>query len=365
MAARMAKGTAGLNPSTRVDFTEIRGSPMQVQPSVSAILLCYNCDQFVAKALRSVVEQECNEPMEIIISDDASTDDTVGVVERELACYDGPHRIRFARRTTNSGSKSAHLNDIFPNAPGDILISFDADDISERHRVRTIVERFRSDSNVQAVYSSYSLIDRLGRPCGSGMVPYPPSASHAGAWFARVDAYAAGATLAVRRAVVEQFGPLDPEVHEDIVLPFRASLLGEVAFIAEPLVRFRRHGESLTADWQRFASLNDHRSRFLLGIERARRNARSRLADLRKAEAMMPSRTEEFRALKGIVSESLSRAELSAQLMAPSILTRLSALIRLAGFAGYRRNLVQEAAIALMPRLYLAYKRQVFGVKRK
>jgi glycosyltransferase involved in cell wall biosynthesis len=338
---------------------------MQVRPSVSAILLCYNCDQFVENALRSVIEQEYDGPMEIIISDDASTDDTVGVVERELARCHGAHVIRFSRRTTNTGSKSAHLNDVFPGASGDILISFDADDISEKHRVRRIVETFRSDSSVQAVYSSYSLIDRFGRPCGSGMVPHPPSTRSASAWFARVDAYAAGATLAVRRSVVENFGPLDPEVHEDIELPFRASLLGEVAFIDAPLVRFRRHAESLTADWERFASIKDYRSRFLLGIERAKRNTQSRLADLRTAEAMMPTRAQEWRTLRDIVYESLSHAELTGRLMDPSISTRLSALIRLIRLGAYREDLFQHACLALMPGMYLGYKRHVLGVKRR
>jgi glycosyltransferase involved in cell wall biosynthesis len=338
---------------------------MQSRPSVSAILLCHNCDQFVAEAIRSVVEQEYDEPMEIIVSDDASTDDTVGTVERELARYNGPRRIRFSRRTTNSGSKSAHLNDVFPSASGDILISFDADDISERDRVRRIVERFHSDSNVQAVYSSYSFIDRIGRLRGVRKVPHPPSTRNTCAWFAQVDAYASGATLAVRRAVVERFGPLDPEIHEDIVLPFRASLQGEVAFIADPLVRVRRHAESLTASWERFGSIQDYRSWFLLGIEGARRNAQSRLADLRTAESMMPNRAEEFRALKSIVYESLSHAELTGRLMDPSISTRLSALIRFMRLGAYREDLFQHACIALMPGMYLGYKRHVLGVKRR
>ena len=34
---------------------------MQARLSVSAILLCYNCDQFITEAIRSVVEQENDE----------------------------------------------------------------------------------------------------------------------------------------------------------------------------------------------------------------------------------------------------------------------------------------------------------------
>ena len=338
---------------------------MQSLPTVSAILLTYNSEHFVLEAIRSVIGQEYNEPMEIIISDDASVDDTVRIIEQELACYKGPHQIRFNRRSTNSGSKGAHLNDVFPIASGDILVSFDADDTSDTYRVQKIVERFRSDSNVFAVYSSYVPTDRFGRPFGSGMVPHPPSTRDTCTWFAQVDAYAAGSTLAVRRAVIEQFGPLDPEVHEDIVLPFRASLLGEVSFIAEPLVRFRRHAGSLTADWGRFASIKDYREWFLLGIQQARKNARSRYADLRSAQAIMPDRDHIWKTLQDIVRESLSHAELTGQLLAPTISTRISTLIRLMRLGAYRQDLIQHACLALMPGMYLKYKRHSLGLKRR
>ena len=44
----------------------------------------------------------------------------------------------------------------------------------------------------------------------------------------RVDSFASGTTLAIRRDVVETFGPLELEINEHAVLPLRASLLGEV-----------------------------------------------------------------------------------------------------------------------------------------
>jgi glycosyltransferase involved in cell wall biosynthesis len=334
-------------------------------PSVTAILLTYDCEAFAAEALRSALAQDHPEPIEILVSDDASTDGTFDVIRREADRYRGPHRVRVQQRERNSGSKSAHLNHVFPLASGDILICFDGDDISESSRVRRIVERFRSDPRAQAVFSQFSVIDGLGRARGAGSVPHPPCDANTSAWFAQVDAYAAGATLAVRRSVVTSFGPLDPEIHEDVVLPFRASLLGETAFLAEPLVRARRHAASMTADFEQLASFEDYRSRQLRGIAQARRNAVSRLADLRKVQALMPHRAHEFEALRGIVQHSLAVAESTAQLVSPSFVTRVSALIRLIRVGAYREELWQHAGLALLPGAYLRYKRRALGVRRR
>lgn len=331
---------------------------------VSAVLLSYNCESVVAEAIRSVLLQDYAGPMEIVVSDDASTDRTFAILEAELSRGAGHRRIRLHRRTANSGSKSAHLNDVLPRTSGDILVSFDADDIAAPTRVSRIVAAFAASPQAHAVYSAFSLIDQAGKPHGRGAVPHPAANTDTSRWFARVDAYAAGSTLAVRRPVFELFGPLDPGIHEDIALPFRASLLGECVYVDEPLVRFRRHAGSLTADYEQFASIAAYRRRMMIGIERARRNMQGRLADLRRATELMPERSAEFAALRHIAEESLAQAELSADLVAPAVTRRISALWRLLSFRAYPFETLQHAALALAPGTYLAYKRRSLGVKR-
>jgi glycosyltransferase involved in cell wall biosynthesis len=130
-------------------------------PSVSAILLCYNSENYIADALQSAFDQDCP-PMQLILSDDASTDGTVKVVKDMLAAYRGSHSVEFHRCSNNSGSKSAHLSTAFPRATGDIIVSFDDDDISEPCRVRRIVDAFVTNPRAQAVFSAFSLIDETG-----------------------------------------------------------------------------------------------------------------------------------------------------------------------------------------------------------
>jgi glycosyltransferase involved in cell wall biosynthesis len=329
-------------------------------PQVTAVLLTCNSASFVREAIHSVFAQDWAEALEVIISDDASTDGTYDIVCGETSAYGGPYAVKLRQRQTNSGSKSAHLNDVLSSVTGDIIVSFDDDDVSERSRIRRIVETFRSPA-VQAVYSSYSMIDSFGRPWGRGRAARAPSPAHAAEWFARADANAAGATLAVRRAVFEAFGPLDPGIYEDVVLPFRASLLGDVVCIDEPLVRVRRHAGSLTADMDRFTSLDAYRDRLYWGIERARKGAQSRLQDIAKATALMPGRAAEFARLRAVVADSLAKAELTAQLVDPSLVRRTGTLLRLACSGAYREDFLQHMALALAPDSYLRYKRRALA----
>jgi glycosyltransferase involved in cell wall biosynthesis len=315
---------------------------------------------FIAEALGSVLAQDF-EPLELIVSDDASSDETFAILQRELEAYRGPHRVELRRRSSTSGSKSAHLNAVFGQATGDILVSFDGDDVSEPSRVRKIVEVFRQRPEAHAVYSAYSLIDEQGRRLGPGKIPKPPAGIDRRSWFARVDSYAPGTTLAVRRTVIESFGPLDPGIHEDIVLPFRASLLGEVGYIDEELVKARRHPGSLTANLGRFDSIEAYRSRILQGIEQARRQADSRLSDLRAAAALMPDRVAELEEIREIVSASMSDAEASAGLVSPSLRERLRALLRLLRSGAYREDLAQNLCLTFIPNSYLRYKRHRLG----
>jgi glycosyltransferase involved in cell wall biosynthesis len=324
-------------------------------------LLSYDCAPFIAETLASVLAQDAA-PMEILVSDDASTDDTPAILERGIAAYHGPHQVHFRQRETNSGSKSAHLNDALGHSTGEIIVSFDGDDIYQPTRVRRLVVEFARDPAVRAVYSSYDLIDEAGKRIGPGKVPHPPEGDDVASWFARVDAYASGSTLAVRREVFEQFGPLDPGIHEDIILPFRASLFGRVQFVDEPLVSARRRAGSLTADYDRYASLEAYRQRMRHGIDKARRHLEIRRNDLHTAASLAPTRRQEFDALRAVAEASMADAELTAKLVAPRFPTRMGALRDVLRSGAYRDDRLQHACLALIPDLYLGYKRRQLGI---
>ena len=90
-------------------------------PAVSVIIPAYNRAATIERALASVVEQTFGD-FEIIVVDDASTDDTVAV------CHAlGDSRLRVVQRTINGGAAAARNSGI-REARGDLIAFLDSDD---------------------------------------------------------------------------------------------------------------------------------------------------------------------------------------------------------------------------------------------
>jgi len=59
------------------------------------------------------------------------------------------------------------------------------------------------------------------------------------------DLHARGATLSWAREIYDKFGPISEDaIADDSILPFRAAILGDIAYIDEPLVYHRVGGVS-------------------------------------------------------------------------------------------------------------------------
>jgi len=56
---------------------------------ISICTLTYNHEKFISKAIESALEQKCSYKIEMIISDDCSTDNTVEIIKEYAAKYPG------------------------------------------------------------------------------------------------------------------------------------------------------------------------------------------------------------------------------------------------------------------------------------
>jgi succinoglycan biosynthesis protein ExoO/succinoglycan biosynthesis protein ExoU len=110
------------------------GDPAVI-PRVSVLMAAFNAGRFVSAAVESALAQ--TEPdLEVIVADDASTDDTVDMVSR-LAAEDS--RVRLLRSGTNAGPASAR-NRALAAARGRWVALLDADDAYEPHRLATLLQ---------------------------------------------------------------------------------------------------------------------------------------------------------------------------------------------------------------------------------
>jgi len=118
----------------------------QFEPGlVSVILPTYNREILIVDAMDSVWAQTYR-PIELIIVDDGSTDDTHKVVEEwgfEHKSDDGFHLRYFQQENTGA---SAARNHGLIESRGEFIQFLDSDDIIHRERLRRVVDLFRSSS---------------------------------------------------------------------------------------------------------------------------------------------------------------------------------------------------------------------------
>ncbi len=104
-------------------------------PIVSVIMANYNAADYVEAALKSVLAQSVSQ-IEILLSDDASTDTSVAVAHR-VAATDG--RLQIITSDTNAGPAAAR-NRAFDAATGDWIAIVDSDDIVHPQRFALMLD---------------------------------------------------------------------------------------------------------------------------------------------------------------------------------------------------------------------------------
>jgi len=120
------------------------------QPLVSVLMPVYNMRRHLRSSLESVLGQTYSN-LEIILVDDGSTDDSLGVV----ADIQDP-RIRVLSQP-NAG-RAAAMNTALASATGDFYVAQDADDISHPQRVEQLVCCMREHPDIAAAFSGHELI---------------------------------------------------------------------------------------------------------------------------------------------------------------------------------------------------------------
>lgn len=98
---------------------------MSERPMVSIVMVAYNSAKYIDMAIKGVVSQRTDFPIQLVISDDASTDDTEAIAEKWASEY--PDIIDYHRNNKNLGVQKNYL-EAFKHCKGKYLAMCDADD---------------------------------------------------------------------------------------------------------------------------------------------------------------------------------------------------------------------------------------------
>ncbi len=207
------------------------------------LVLAYEQAATIGAAIQAALAQT-HAPLEIVISDDASTDGTWAAIERAVAGYAGPHRLVLNRNPVNLGI-GAHINKMVALSHGELLFIAAGDDISLPQRCERVVDAWLAVGRRPDLISSALIdLDETGRTHAAITPTDLSTYRDAADWLARPP-HVVGAAQAWTRRVFDRFGPLPHgSVAEDWLMVFRAIVSGGAITLPEPLVQYRRGGIS-------------------------------------------------------------------------------------------------------------------------
>lgn len=137
----------------------------QNNPLVSICIPTYNSAEYLRESLDSIVNQTYPNK-EIIISDNASTDETEKIAKE----YMEKHKVKYYRNEKNIGAE-ANFSRCVELANGEYIAVFHSDDLYLPDMVKKQVEAFQKSPTIGAVFTMASLINSKNKVIGKIKLP--------------------------------------------------------------------------------------------------------------------------------------------------------------------------------------------------
>jgi glycosyltransferase involved in cell wall biosynthesis len=221
--------------------------------SVSVVLCTHQGAEFVAEQVASILRQ-VPEPHELVLGDDASTDDTVAIVERLVAEHRaaGGRTELVVRRHDPALGVVQNFVDAMAASRGDLIALSDQDDIWHEGRLAAMQAAFDADPDLLLAHSDARLVDAAGAPLGLTLLEALEATAGEREGLTRGDAFATlmrrnlvtGATVMLRRELVARATPFPNGWVHDEWLAVIAAATGGLRLLPEPLIDYRQHGRN-------------------------------------------------------------------------------------------------------------------------
>jgi glycosyltransferase involved in cell wall biosynthesis len=218
---------------------------------VSVALGTHNGARFVGEQIASILAQ--TRPVdEIVLSDDASTDGTVDIVERAVAEHRAEHGAApelVVLRNDPPLRVTKNFEQALTTATGDLVALSDQDDVWHPERIERMIARF-DDPAVLLVFGNARQVDADGASLGHDLFEALAMGAGERALVEQGRAYeqfmrrnlATGATVVLRRSLVDTSTPFPDSWLHDEWLAVVAAALDGVRLHDESLTDYRQHG---------------------------------------------------------------------------------------------------------------------------
>ncbi len=136
---------------------------------VSVLVISYNQEKYIGQTLESILEQETEYSVEILVGDDASTDGTPDIIRRYAKEY--PHLFRVYCREKNLGPVQNWL-DIVKNAKGTYIATLEGDDFwCNKKKLQMQVDFLEVHQEYSCCATGYRYVDIKGKEIANERIP--------------------------------------------------------------------------------------------------------------------------------------------------------------------------------------------------
>ena len=213
-------------------------------PLVTVCVPTYNRAGYLAQCLEAI-RRQTHEAFELLVLDNASTDETPQVVQRLADA-----RLRYIRQPENLG-QIPNVNRGLELAAGEFVCICHDDDIWAPTFLERQLAAMRRDPSVAFSHTAVWLCTEAGAARGVHRVEARDYLRNGREAFLRYLAFGHDvvfSTAMVRRAAYQQAGPFDARyLCADFDMWLRLALQGDVAYVAEPLAGYRIHAASASS----------------------------------------------------------------------------------------------------------------------
>lgn len=201
------------------------------------VIATYNGANYLKEQLDSIIYQSVK-PCKIYIRDDGSLDETRNIIEEYAAVF---KNVEVLSGTDGNLGYVKNFEKLCRRASSEIVFFSDQDDVWHKDKAKIILEKFQ-ELNVDACFTNANVVNENLEVLGTLFaIDFSiPSTEEL-----LLNNCVTGATLAVRKKLIQECLPFPASIPHDFWIASIASLQSKLAYIPNCLINYRQHSSNV------------------------------------------------------------------------------------------------------------------------